>query len=81
MRVTETPANDGETKNGRAGKKLAKTHFDLDVYRRAYAAAQRVFELSKKFPKEEVYSLTSQVRRCSRSVCSNIAEAWRKRRY
>ena len=41
----------------------------------------RVFSLSKAFPPEERYSLTDQVRKCSRSVCSNIAEAWRKRRY
>src|SRR5690242_21383110 len=40
-----------------------------------------IFELSKKFPKEETYALTDQVRRCSRSVCANLAEAWRKRRY
>ncbi len=40
-----------------------------------------IFELSKSFPKEEKYSLTDQIRRSSRSVCSNIAEAWRKRRY
>jgi four helix bundle protein len=41
----------------------------------------RIFELTKSFPKEELYSLTDQIRRSSRSVCSNIAEAWRKRRY
>lgn len=41
----------------------------------------RIFELSKKFPREETYSLTDQIRRSSRSVCSNLAEAWRKRRY
>ncbi len=41
----------------------------------------QIFEISKQFPKEETYSLTDQVRRASRSVCSNIAEAWRKRRY
>jgi four helix bundle protein len=41
----------------------------------------RIFELSKTFPKEETYSLTDQIRRSSRSVCSNLAEAWRKRRY
>ena len=41
----------------------------------------RIFELSKCFPKEETYSLTDQVRRSSRSVCANLAEAWRKRRY
>ena len=41
----------------------------------------RVFEISKRLPKEETYSLTDQIRRSSRSVCSNLAEAWRKRRY
>lgn len=41
----------------------------------------KVFEMSKKFPKEETYSLTDQIRRSSRSVCANLAEAWRKRRY
>jgi len=54
---------------------------ELDVYRMAMDAAVTVFELSKGFPVEERYSLTDQVRRCSRSVCANIAEAWRKRRY
>lgn len=56
-------------------------HQDLDVYKKAFAAAMRIFELSKSFPKEETYSLTDQIRRSSRSVCANIAEAWRKRRY
>ncbi len=54
---------------------------ELDVYKRAFAAAMQLFELSKKFPKEETYSLTDQLRRTSRSVCANVAEAWRKRRY
>jgi four helix bundle protein len=58
-----------------------KTHCDLDVYQMAFEAAMRIFELTKSFPKEETYSLTDQIRRSSRSVCSNIAEAWRKRRY
>ena len=58
-----------------------KTHRDLEVYGRAFDAAMRIFELSKEFPKEEAYSLTDQVRRSSRSVCANLAEAWRKRRY
>ena len=62
-------------------KKLAKTHFDLEVYQLAYELAQQVFALSRSFPKEEMYSLTDQIRRSSRSVCSNLAEAWRKRRY
>jgi four helix bundle protein len=57
-------------------------HFrELDVYRMAMAAAVHIFEISKRFPVEERYSLTDQVRRSSRSVCANIAEAWRKRRY
>jgi len=47
----------------------------------AFEAAMRIFQLTKGFPKEETYSLTDQIRRSSRSVCSNIAETWRKRRY
>jgi four helix bundle protein len=47
----------------------------------AFEAAMRIFEVSKGFPREEIYSLTDQMRRSSRAVCSNIAEAWRKRRY
>jgi four helix bundle protein len=47
----------------------------------AFDAAIEIFELSKKFPIEERYSLTDQIRRSSRSVCANLAEAWRKRRY
>jgi four helix bundle protein len=58
-----------------------KTHEDLDVYQLAFKAAMKIFELSKNFPAEERYSLTDQIRRSSRSVCSNLAEAWRKRRY
>ena len=54
---------------------------DLRVYQTAFDAAMRIFELTKTFPTEERYSLTDQLRRSSRSVCSNIAEAWRKRRY
>ncbi len=62
-------------------EKLVRTHRDLEVYRMAFDAAMRVFEVSKTFPIEERYSLTDQIRRSSRSVCSNLAEAWRKRRY
>ena len=58
-----------------------QTHTDLDVYKLAFDAADRIFFLSKTFPIEERYSLTDQIRRSSRSVCANIAEAWRKRRY
>lgn len=58
-----------------------KTHRDLEVYGKAFDAAMAILELSKRFPKEETYSLTDQIRRSSRSVCANLAEAWRKRRY
>jgi four helix bundle protein len=56
-------------------------HTDLDVYKKSFATAMQIFELTKTFPKEETYSLTDQVRRSSRSVNANLAEAWRKRRY
>jgi four helix bundle protein len=56
-------------------------HTDLDVYRKAFDVAMKVFQASKSFPSEERYSLTDQIRRSSRSVCANLAEAWRKRRY
>lgn len=62
------------------GEKILR-HQDLVVYKTAVDAAMRVFELSKSFPKEETYSLIDQIRRASRSVPANIAEAWRKRRY
>jgi four helix bundle protein len=58
-----------------------RTHKDLEVYQLAFKAAMQIFEISKRFPKEETYSLTDQIRRSSRSVCSNQAEAFRKRRY
>jgi four helix bundle protein len=54
---------------------------DLDVYNKAFEAAMIIFKISKTFPKDEKYSLTDQVRRSSRSVCANLAEGWRKRRY
>jgi len=57
------------------------TFKDLIVYQKAYKLAMDIFEISKRFPKEETYSLTDQIRRSSRSVCTNIAEAYRKRRY
>jgi four helix bundle protein len=54
---------------------------DLEVYKKAFQAAMEIFAVSKGFPKEETYSLTDQIRRSSRSVCSNLAEGWRKRKY
>jgi len=58
-----------------------KTHRELKVYQLSFEVGMDVFRLSKKFPKEETYSLTDQMRRSSRSVSANIAEAFRKRRY
>ena len=56
-------------------------HTELEVYKKAFDAAMLIFKESKGFPKEETYSLTDQIRRSSRSVCANLAEAWPKRRY
>lgn len=58
-----------------------RDHRELGIYKLAFEAAMQIFELSKAFPVEERYSLTDQIRRSSRSVCANLAEAWRKRRY
>ncbi len=63
------------------GKRLIKTHRELDGYRVSFDMAMQIFQMSKSFPLEERFSLTDQVRRSSRSVCANLAEAWRKRRY
>jgi four helix bundle protein len=62
------------------GTKILR-HQDLIVYKKSIEASMEIFELLKSFPKEETYSLTDQIRRASRSVPANIAEAWRKRRY
>jgi four helix bundle protein len=61
--------------------KLVKYHWELDVYKLAVEAAMGIFELTKAFPVEERYSLTDQIRRSSRSVSAQIAEAWRRRKY
>ncbi|MFZ4547475.1 MAG: four helix bundle protein [Bacteroidales bacterium] len=58
-----------------------KSHKDLRVYQLAYKIAIEIHEITKSFPSEEKYSLTDQIRRSSRSICANLAEAWRKRRY
>ncbi|MHB9024913.1 MAG: four helix bundle protein [Armatimonadota bacterium] len=57
------------------------SHTELEVFQQAFETAMQIFEMTFTFPKEETYSLTDQIRRSSRSVCDNIAEAWRKRRY
>ena len=60
---------------------MLQGHRDLKVYQLAYDLAMEIFRLSKRFPREEIYSLTDQIRKSSRSVCANLAEAWRRRRY
>jgi four helix bundle protein len=62
-------------------KKLIRTHRELNVNQMAFEVAMNIFHESRSFPIEERYSLTDQIRRSSRSVCANLAEAWRKRRY
>ncbi|PSB49430.1 four helix bundle protein [Chamaesiphon polymorphus] len=62
-------------------RELVKTYRELEVFQTAFDVAMEIFEISKKFPMEERYSLTDQIRRSSRSVCANLGEAWRKRRY
>ena len=68
-------------RDGETARRPIRHFRNLDVYQNGLATGLRVYELSKKFPPEEKYSLTDQIRRSSRSVCANIAEAWRKRRY
>ena len=60
---------------------LIRNYRELEVYQSAIALTLEIFRLTKAFPAEERYSLTDQIRRSSRSVCANLAEAWRKRRY
>lgn len=60
---------------------LYRGYRDLKVYQLSYSLALELFQISKSFPREEKYSLTDQIRRCSRSVPSNLAEAWRRRKY
>jgi four helix bundle protein len=60
---------------------MIKSYKDLDVYKMAYKLALEIFQLTRKFPQEELYSLTSQINRSSRSISANIAEGWAKREY
>jgi len=62
------------------GERITR-HGELHVYQRAFELSMKLFRLSQSFPVDERYSLTDQMRRSSRSVCANLAEAWRKRRY
>jgi four helix bundle protein len=61
--------------------KILRSHKELDVYQLAFKTSMEIFHISQSFPKDELFSLTSQIRRSSRSVSANIAEAFRKRRY
>jgi len=61
--------------------KFVKTHYDLEVYQNSFKAAMEIFGLTKSFPSEERFSMIAQIRNSSRSVCANLVEAWRKRRY
>jgi four helix bundle protein len=70
----------GTIDEGRKTKRIGSVR-ELEVYRLAFDTAMEIFEISKNFPVEEKYSLTDQIRRSSRSVCTNLAEGWRKRRY
>ena len=60
---------------------MIKNFRELVVYQKAFDQGMKIFRLTKQFPKEERFSLTDQIRRSSRSVCANLAEAWHKRRY
>ena len=62
-------------------KEVVRNYKNLNVYKQSYKLAMDVFKLSKDFPREELYSLTDQLRRASRSVPANIAEGWTKRKY
>jgi len=57
------------------------TYKDLLAFGKAFGLAMKIFEISKRFPKEETYSLTDQIRKSSRSVCANFAEAFRRKKY
>ena len=61
--------------------KKANSVRELEVYQAAFTLQQEIFQLSKSFPREEMYSLTDQIRRASRSIGANLSEAWAKRRY
>ena len=70
-----------ESRRKRSNIMRITRHTELEVYQKAFAAAMNLIHESRSFPVEERYSLTDQCRRSSRSVCANITEAWRKRRY
>lgn len=67
--------------HGKPVSLVARTHFDLEVHAKAFNLAMDIFEMSKDFPRVEQFALTDQIRRSSRAVTANIAEAWARRRY
>jgi len=77
----QKPEVRSQRSESRRSKMKINSAKDLNVYKKAYALAMKIFEISKTFPKEERYALTNQIRRSSRSVCLNLREAWAKRRY
>ena len=79
--MTEYPVDSEMVSVAEPNNDVIRRHQQLEVSCLAFEAAGKIFEISKRFPVEERYSLTDQIRRSSRSVCANIAEAWRKRRY
>jgi four helix bundle protein len=79
--VGEGEKNQVNTNERPAMRVQFKSHFELDVFKKALDVAMDLFEVSKAFPREETYSLTDQLRRAARSVCANFAEGWRKRIY
>lgn len=70
-----------ETERKKSGLPFARGFWELVVYQKARALQRKVFDVSKKFPREEMYSLTDQVRRAARSIGAQISEAWAKRDY
>jgi len=79
--VTEYRSDGVREHRNESGSRLARTFKELTVYAQAMDAAMELFQLTRNFQREEAFSLKDQVRRSSRSVCGNIGEAWRKRRY
>lgn len=69
------------TRSATASPARIQHHWQLEVYQLAMQASREVFQLTKDFPKEELYSLTDQIRRSSRSISAQLAEAWRRRKY
>ena len=81
VKASDTGSTNSAAQTTTMANKLVRSHHELDVYRIAFDTAMQIFEISRTFPVEERYSLTDQVRRSSRTICANIAEAWRRRRY